>query len=75
VAYDPEMVWDLLIYLIIGGVIGAASVACVYPTPSSGVTTYYYLTHPLLFHFHLDIIEIWRAGWAFPARIIGGGSP
>jgi len=37
------------------------------PTPSSGVTTYYYLTHPL------DIIgDLEGRGWAFPAPIIGG---
>jgi len=64
--YDPEMVWDLLIYLIIGGVIGARLWHVFTPTPSSGVTTYYYLTHPL------DIIEIWKGGLGIPGTIIGG---
>jgi len=64
--YDPEMVWDLLIYLIIGGVIGARLWHVFTPTPSSGVTTYYYLTHPL------DIIEIWKGGLGIPGSIIGG---
>ena len=64
--YDPEMVWDLLIYLIIGGVIGARLWHVFTPTQSSGVTTYYYLTHPL------DILEIWKGGLGIPGTIIGG---
>ncbi len=50
--HDPEMIWDLLIYLIIGGVIGARLWHIFTPTPASGLTTYYYLTHPL------DAIEV-----------------
>jgi len=64
--HDPEMVWDLLIYLIIGGVIGARLWHVFTPTPASGLTTYYYLTHPL------DIIEIWKGGLGIPGSIIGG---
>jgi len=64
--YDPEMVWDLLIYLIIGGVIGARLWHVFTPTPASGLTTYYYLTHPF------DILEIWKGGLGIPGSIIGG---
>lgn len=64
--YDPEMVWDLLIYLIIGGVIGARLWHVFTPTPASGLTTYYYLTHPF------DIVEIWKGGLGIPGSIIGG---
>ena len=56
---DPEMVWDLLVYLIIGGVIGARLWHIFTPPPSSiaqGITTQYYLTHPL------DAIAIWKEG-------------
>ena len=66
---DPEMVWDLLVYLIIGGVIGARIWHIFTPPPSSiaqGFTTQYYLTHPL------DAIAIWKGGLGIPGTIIGG---
>ena len=46
--YDPEIVWDLLIWLIIGGVIGARLWHVFTPTPSAiaeGRTTIFYLTY------------------------------
>ncbi len=64
--HDPEVIWDLLIYLIIGGVIGARLWHIFTPTPASGLTTYYYLTHPL------DAIEIWKGGLGIPGTILGG---
>ncbi len=66
---DPEMVWDLLVYLIIGGVIGARLWHIFTPPPSSiaqGFTTQFYLTHPL------DAIAIWKGGLGIPGSIIGG---
>lgn len=66
---DPEMVWDLLVYLIIGGVIGARLWHIFTPPPSSiaeGITTQYYLTHPL------DALAIWKGGLGIPGVIIGG---
>ncbi len=66
---DPEMVWDLLVYLIIGGVIGARLWHIFTPPPSSiaeGFTTAYYLTHPL------DALAIWKGGLGIPGTIIGG---
>lgn len=67
--YDPEQVWDLLIYLIIGGVIGARLWHVFTPSPSSiaqGITTQYYLTHPL------DALAIWKGGLGIPGAVIGG---
>ncbi len=67
--YDPEVVWDLLVYLIIGGVIGARLWHIFTPPPSSiaqGFTTEYYLTHPL------DALAIWKGGLGIPGTIIGG---
>ncbi len=67
--HDPEMVWDLLVYLIIGGVIGARLWHIFTPPPSSiaqGFTTQFYLTHPL------DAIAIWKGGLGIPGTIIGG---
>jgi phosphatidylglycerol:prolipoprotein diacylglycerol transferase len=66
---DPELVWDLLVYLIIGGVIGARLWHIFTPPPSSiaqGFTTSYYLTHPL------DALAIWKGGLGIPGTIIGG---
>jgi phosphatidylglycerol:prolipoprotein diacylglycerol transferase len=67
--YDPEMVWDLLVYLIVGGVIGARLWHIFTPPPSSiaqGFTTQFYLTHPL------DALSIWKGGLGIPGTIIGG---
>jgi phosphatidylglycerol:prolipoprotein diacylglycerol transferase len=67
--YDPEIVWDLLVYLIVGGVIGARLWHVFTPPPSSialGITTEYYLRHPI------DILEIWKGGLGIPGTIIGG---
>jgi phosphatidylglycerol:prolipoprotein diacylglycerol transferase len=66
---DPEVVWDLLVYLIIGGVIGARLWHIFTPPPSSiaqGFTTQFYLTHPL------DAIAIWKGGLGIPGTVIGG---
>ncbi len=66
---DPEMVWDLLVYLIIGGVVGARLWHIFTPPPSSiaqGFTTSYYLTHPL------DAVAIWNGGLGIPGTILGG---
>jgi len=67
--YDPEIVWDLLIYLIVGGVIGARLWHIFTPPPSSveqGITTAYYLTHPL------DALAVWKGGLGIPGAVIGG---
>lgn len=66
---NPEIVWDLLVYLIIGGVLGARLWHILTPPPSSvaqGITTYYYLTHPL------DAVAIWKGGLGIPGTILGG---
>jgi phosphatidylglycerol:prolipoprotein diacylglycerol transferase len=67
--HDPEIVWDLLVYLIIAGVLGARLWHILTPPPSSvaqGITTQYYLTHPL------DALAIWRGGLGIPGTILGG---
>lgn len=66
---DPELVWDLLVWLIVGGVIGARLWHVFTPPPSSiaqGKTTLFYLTHPL------DILMIWQGGLGIPGAVIGG---
>lgn len=66
---DPEIVWDLLVYLIIGGVIGARLWHIFTPSPSAvaqGLTTAFYLSHPL------DALAVWKGGLGIPGAVIGG---
>lgn len=64
-----EIVWDGLIWVLIGGIIGAR-LWHVFTVPESmeaqGITTAYYLTHPL------DLINIRNGGLGIPGAIIGG---
>ncbi len=66
---NPEVVWDGLIWVLVGGIIGARLWHILTPPPSmvaQGITTAYYLTHPL------DALAIWRGGLGIPGAIIGG---
>ena len=66
---DPEMVWDMLPWLLIAGVIGARIWHILTPPASmkaAGITTMYYLTHPL------DAIAIWNGGLGIPGAVAGG---
>lgn len=67
--HNPESVWDLLIWLVIGGVVGARLWHVFTPSPSlvaQGVDTVYYLTHPL------DLINLRKGGLGIPGAVIGG---
>ena len=67
--YDPDLMWDLLVWLMVGGIVGARLWHIISPMPSaiaSGVTTKYYLTHPL------EAIAIWDGGLGIPGGVIGG---
>ncbi len=67
---DSDLVWDGIIWVIIGGIIGARLWHVFTPTPTdvaAGLTTKYYLTHPL------DMIAIWNGGLGVPGAVIGGG--
>ncbi len=66
---NPDLVWDALIWVLIGGIIGARIWHILTPPPSMverGITTVYYLTHPL------DALAIWRGGLGIPGAVIGG---
>jgi len=66
---DSELVWDGLIWVIVGGIIGARLWHIFTPPPSmveQGITTAFYLTHPL------DALAIWRGGLGIPGAVIGG---
>jgi phosphatidylglycerol:prolipoprotein diacylglycerol transferase len=67
--YDPEIVWDLFIWLLIAGIIGARLWHVFTPSPSAiaaGRTTIFYLTHPL------DLINLRSGGLGIPGGVIGG---
>ncbi len=66
---DPNMVWDVLPWVLIAGIIGARIWHILTPPESMiamGITTKYYLTHPL------DAIAIWNGGLGIPGAVIGG---
>lgn len=64
--YESDVVWDIFIYLLIGGIIGARIWHILTPSPSTGVTTSWYLSHPL------DALAVWKGGLGIPGAIIGG---
>jgi len=64
--YDPGIVWDLFTYLLVGGIIGARLWHILTPSPSTGITTSWYFTHPL------DALAVWKGGLGIPGAIIGG---
>lgn len=66
---DPELVWDMLPWLLIAGIIGARLWHILTPPESmvkQGLTTAYYLTHPL------DALAIWKGGLGIPGAVMGG---
>lgn len=66
---NSEIVWDLFVWVLIGGIIGARIWHILTPPPSmveAGLTVQYYLTHPL------DAIAIWKGGLGIPGAVIGG---
>jgi phosphatidylglycerol:prolipoprotein diacylglycerol transferase len=64
--HAPEIVWDLLTYLLVGGIVGARIWHILTPPPSSGVTAGWYLSHPL------DALAVWKGGLGIPGAVIGG---
>jgi len=67
--FDPEIILDLAVPLLIWGTIGARLWHVLTPPRSSvqlGLTTGHYLTHPM------DLIAIWIGGLGFPGALIGG---
>ncbi len=66
---DGELVWDGLIWVLVGGIIGARLWHIFTPPPSmiaQGITPRFYLTHPL------DALAIWHGGLGIPGAVIGG---
>jgi phosphatidylglycerol:prolipoprotein diacylglycerol transferase len=66
---NQEMVWDALVWVLIGGIIGARIWHILTPPPTmvaQGITTQFYLTHPL------DALAVWRGGLGIPGAVMGG---
>jgi phosphatidylglycerol---prolipoprotein diacylglyceryl transferase len=64
-----DLVWDGLVWVLIGGIIGARIWHILTPPESMvsvGLTTRYYLTHPL------EALAIWQGGLGIPGGVIGG---
>lgn len=66
---DGALVWDMLVWVLIAGIIGARIWHILTPSPSAiaqGLTTAYYLTHPL------EAIAIWNGGLGIFGAVAGG---
>jgi phosphatidylglycerol:prolipoprotein diacylglycerol transferase len=66
---NGELVWDGLVWVLIGGIIGARIWHILTPPESMtsvGITTKFYLTHPL------DALAIWHGGLGIPGAVVGG---
>jgi len=66
---NPEHVWDGLTWALIGGILGARVWHVLTPPASMvamGITTSYYLTHPL------DALAVWKGGLGIPGAVMGG---
>ena len=66
---NADLVWDALIWLLVGGIVGARLWHVFTPPPSMverGITVQFYLTHPL------DILTTWNGGLGLPGAVIGG---
>lgn len=67
--FNPDVVWDVMPWLLIAGIIGARLWHIFTPPQSMvdmGITTQYYLTHPL------DAINIRKGGLGIPGAVAGG---
>ncbi len=63
---NPEIVWDIITWALIPGIIGARLYHVLTPTPASGLTTQYYFQHPL------EILAIWNGGLGIYGAVLGG---
>jgi phosphatidylglycerol---prolipoprotein diacylglyceryl transferase len=67
--FNQDYLWDALFWVVLAGIIGARLWHIFTPPPSmveQGITTSYYLTHPL------DAINIRSGGLGIPGAVIGG---
>lgn len=74
---NPDIVWDLLVYLMIGGILGARLWHIFTPSPAMLVRDP--LTGDMVNPYFaggtvhiLDILAIWKGGLGIPGAVIGG---
>ncbi len=63
---DAELVWDMVPWLLIAGIIGARLWHVLTPSTSMGITASYYFQHPL------EIFATRKGGLGIPGAVIGG---
>ncbi len=66
---DSAYLWDMLIWLLIGGILGARLWHVFTPSPSAiadGLTTQYYLSHPFA------MLDTRKGGMGIPGAVIAG---
>jgi phosphatidylglycerol---prolipoprotein diacylglyceryl transferase len=63
---DTELVWDIVPWLLIAGIIGARLWHVLTPSASMGITASYYFQHPL------EIFATRKGGLGIPGAVIGG---
>ena len=75
--HNPDIVWDMLIYLMIGGILGARLWHVF--TPSPDILVRDSLTGEMVNPYFaggtihiLDILAIWKGGLGIPGAVIGG---
>jgi phosphatidylglycerol:prolipoprotein diacylglycerol transferase len=66
---NPDLVWDGILWALVGGIVGARLWHILTPPPSmvaAGLTTQYYFSHPI------DAIAVWNGGLGIPGAVAGG---
>ena len=63
---EKELIWDMLPWLLIAGIIGARLWHVLTPSKSLGVDASYYFNHPI------EILNIRNGGLGIPGAVIGG---
>jgi phosphatidylglycerol:prolipoprotein diacylglycerol transferase len=67
--FDPEIVWDMFLWIVLGAVVGARIWHILTPPESMvamGIDTAFYLTHPF------DAVNLTKGGLGLPGALIGG---
>ncbi|MBN2555427.1 MAG: prolipoprotein diacylglyceryl transferase [Anaerolineales bacterium] len=63
---DADLIWDALMWALALGIVGARIWHILTPSKYSGITTAYYLSHPLA------MLATWNGGLGIPGGILGG---
>jgi phosphatidylglycerol:prolipoprotein diacylglycerol transferase len=63
---NSDLIWDMVPWLLIGGIIGARLWHVLTPSASMGITASYYFEHPL------EIFMTRKGGLGIPGAVIGG---